>query len=93
MSRVGTMPTRSNSPRAMIENSASPLPEAIAPTDAVEAEITPATGACTVICPPSGSVSRASTWPAVTVSPGIHHHLGDLQPHPLGPHLRSPRAE
>ena len=69
MSRVGTMPTRSNSLRAMIENSASPLPEAIAPTDAVEAEITPATGACTVICPPSGSVSRASTWPAVTVSP------------------------
>ena len=53
----------------MIENSASPLPEAIAPTDAVEAEITPPTGACTVICPPSGSVSRASTWPAVTLSP------------------------
>ena len=69
MSRVGTMPTRSNSLRAMIENSASPLPEAIAPTDAVEAEISPATGACTAICPPSGRVSRASTWPAVTVSP------------------------
>ena len=63
------MPTRSNSPRAMIENSASPLAEAIAPTDAVEAEITPPTGACTAICPPSGSVSRASTWPAVTLSP------------------------
>ena len=63
------MPTRSNSPRAMIENSASPLPEAIAPTDAVEAEITPPTGACTAICPPSGRVSRASTWPAVTLSP------------------------
>ena len=63
------MPTRSNSPRAMIENSASPLAEAIAPTDAVEAEITPPTGACTAICPPSGRVSRASTWPAVTLSP------------------------
>ena len=63
------MPTRSNSPRAMIENSASPLADAIAPTDAVEAEITPPTGACTAICPPSGSVSRASTWPAVTLSP------------------------
>ena len=69
ISRVGTMPTRSNSPRAMMENSASPLPEAIAPTDAVEAEITPPTGACTVICPPSGRVSFASTWPAVTLSP------------------------
>ena len=87
MSRVGTMPTRSNSLRAMIENSASPLPEASAPTEAVVAEITPATGACTAICPPSGRVSRASTCPAVTLSPGIHHHLGDLQPHPLGPHL------
>ena len=64
------MPTRSNSLRAMIENSASPLPEASAPTEAVEAEITPATGACTVICPPSGRFSRASTCPAVTLSPG-----------------------
>ena len=63
------MPTRSNSPRAMIENSASPLADAIAPTEAVEAEITPPTGACTAICPPSGRVSRASTWPAVTLSP------------------------
>ena len=69
MSRVGTMPTRSNSLRAMIENSASPLPEASAPTDAVVAEMTPATGACTEICPPSGRLSRAITWPAVTVSP------------------------
>ena len=69
MSRVGTMPTRSNSPRAMIENSASPLAEAIAPTEAVVAEITPPTGACTAICPPSGRASRASTWPAVTLSP------------------------
>ena len=45
----------------MIENSASPLAEAIAPTEAVVAEITPPTGACTAICPPSGSASRAST--------------------------------
>jgi len=52
----------------MIENSASPLPEARLPMVAVVAEISPATGACTVIVPPSGSDSRASTWPAVTVS-------------------------
>ena len=42
---VGTSPTRSNSLRAMIENSASPLPDAMAPTSAVEAAISPATGA------------------------------------------------
>src|SRR6266849_3532430 len=69
ISRTGTRPTRSNSLRAMIENSASPLPEACAPTTAEEAEISPATGACTCAVPPSGSVSRASVWPAVTVSP------------------------
>ena len=69
ISRVGTMPTRSNSPRAMIENSASPLPEASAPTTAVEFEIMPAIGACTCTLPPSGRFSRASTCPAETVSP------------------------
>ena len=53
----------------MIENSASPLADAIAPVTAVEAETSPATGACTCTVPPSGSVSRASVWPAVTVSP------------------------
>ena len=41
MSRVGTRPTRSNSLRAMMENSASPLPEAIAPIAAVEARDQP----------------------------------------------------
>src|SRR5450631_5286 len=69
ISRTGTSPTRSNSLRAMMENSASPLPEAGAPTTAEEAEISPATGACTCTVPPSGSVSRASVCPAVTVSP------------------------
>ena len=66
---VGTSPTRSNSLRAMMENSASPLPEAGAPITAEEVEISPATGACTCATPPSGRVSRASVWPAVTVSP------------------------
>ena len=70
MSRTGTMPTRSNSLRAMIENSASPLAPAIDPITAEEAEISPATGACNTCNPPSGSVSRASVCPAVTVSPG-----------------------
>src|SRR5882672_6283027 len=69
MSCTGTSPTKSNSLRAMMENSASPLPEAVAPTTAVEAEIVPATGAASSVTPPSGSVSRASVWPAVTVSP------------------------
>src|SRR5229473_6434008 len=69
ISRTGTRPTRSNSLRAMMENSASPLPEACAPTTAEEAEISPATGACTCATPPSGSVSRARICPAVTVSP------------------------
>ncbi len=35
MSSTGTIPTMSNSPRAMIVNSASPLPDAIAPITAV----------------------------------------------------------
>ena len=64
------MPTRSNSLRAMMENSASPLAPATAPTTAVEAETSPAIGAATSVSPPSGSDSRASNWPAVTVSPG-----------------------
>ena len=53
----------------MMENSASPLPEATAPITAVEPETSPATGACTCVVPPSGSVSFASAWPEVTVSP------------------------
>ena len=36
----------------------------------MEAEISPAIGAATSVSPPSGSDSRASSWPAVTVSPG-----------------------
>src|SRR5262249_33446548 len=36
---------------------------------AVDCEISPATGACTVMLPPSGGLIRASTWPAVTLSP------------------------
>ena len=32
-------------------------------------EISPATGAVTLMLPPSGGVRRASCWPAVTVSP------------------------
>ncbi len=39
------------------------------PITAVEAETSPATGACTCTEPPSGSVSRANVCPAVTVSP------------------------
>ena len=92
MSRVGTRPTRSNSLRAMIENSASPLPEAMAPTAAVEAEISPATGACTATVPPSGSVSRASVWPGGDGIAGIGQHFGDLQPHAARAAPASPRA-
>ncbi len=54
----------------MMENSASPLAEATAPITAEEADTSPATGAATSVSPPSGKVSRASSWPAVTVSPG-----------------------
>ena len=53
----------------MIENSASPRPEAIEPITADDEAISPATGACTSTVPPSGRLSRASVWPAVTVSP------------------------
>ena len=53
----------------MMENSASPRGEASAPITAVEFEIRPATGAWICTLPPSGSVSRARFWPAVTVSP------------------------
>ena len=53
----------------MMLNSASPLAEAIAPIVALETEIVPATGACTLIDPPSGRFSRASVWPALTLSP------------------------
>src|SRR5216684_2779622 len=80
ISRTGTRPTRSNSLRAMMENSASPLPEAGAPTTAEEAEISPATGACTCTLPPSGSVSRASGWPAVTVSPASARTSATFRP-------------
>src|SRR5258708_37362369 len=69
ISSVGTRPTRSYSPRAMMLNSASPRGDAIAPIVAVEEEIVPGTGAWTLTVPPSGRVSRASVWPAVTVSP------------------------
>ena len=53
----------------MIENSASPRPDAIAPITAEDVEISPATGACTTAVPPSGRLSRAKVCPAVTVSP------------------------
>src|SRR5258705_556207 len=53
----------------MVETSGSPLPEATAPIVAVELATSPATGACTCTEPPSGSVSFASGWPEVTVSP------------------------
>ena len=45
------MPTRSNSLRAMMENSASPLPDALAPITAEELAINPATGGpvCNVV--------------------------------------------
>ena len=63
------MPMRSYSLRAMMVNSASPLPPATAPICAEEVETSPATGACTVMLPPSGGVIRARIWPAVTTSP------------------------
>ena len=86
MSSVGTRPTRSNSPRAMIENSASPLPEATAPITAVEAETSPATGACTVTTPPSGSVSRASVLAGGHGIAGLGQDFRHLQPRPLRAH-------
>ena len=79
-SAVGTRPTRSYSPRAMMENSASPLAEANAPMVALEAEIDPATGAVTLIEPPSGRFSRASVCPAVTVSPASASTSATLSP-------------
>ena len=81
------MPTRSNSPRAMIENSASPLPEAIAPTDAVEAEITPADRRLHRDLPALGQRQPRQHLACGDAVARIHHHFGDLQPHPLGPHL------
>ena len=92
MSCTGTRPTRSNSLRAMIVNSASPLAEATAPITAVEASISPATGACTCAMPPSGSVSRASVWPAVTVSPASARISATFSPGRSGRTMVSSRA-
>ena len=92
MSWVGTRPTRSNSLRAMIENSASPLAEAIAPITAEDAEISPATGACICVLPPSGSVSRASVCPAVTVSPASARISATFSPGRSGRTAVSSRA-
>ena len=80
---VGTWPTRSNSLRAMMENSASPRAEATAPITAVELAIRPATGACTTTLPPSGRLSRASVWPAVTLSPASAMISATFSPCPL----------
>ncbi len=88
MSSTGTRPTRSNSLRAMIENSASPLPDATAPIVAVEASTSPATGACTWAMPPSGSVSRASDLPGGDGIAGLGQDFRNLQPRPFGPHHR-----
>ncbi len=76
----------------MIENSASPLPEATAPIMAEEASISPATGACTWAMPPSGSVSRASVWPAVTVSPASARISATFSPCRSGRTMVSSRA-
>ena len=55
------MPIRSNSLRAMMVNSASPLPAGRGADRAPRRpRSAPATGACTRCTPPSGSVSRAS---------------------------------
>ena len=72
----------------MIENSASPLPEAMAPTAAVEAEISPATGACTMHGAAFGQRQPGQGLAGGDAIAGIHQHFGDLQPHTLGPHLR-----
>jgi hypothetical protein len=64
----------------MIENSASPLAEAKLPMVALEAETRPATGAVTLIEPPSGRFSRASVCPAVTVSPASTSTSATLTP-------------
>ncbi len=80
ISRTGTRPIRSNSLRAMMVNSASPLAEAIAPTTAEDVDTVPATGAVTMVSPPSGSVSRASSCPAVTLSPGSARISATLRP-------------
>ena len=92
MSCTGTIPTRSNSPRAMIVNSASPLAEATAPITAVDASISPATGACTWAVPPSGRRSRASTCPAVTASPGSARISATFSPGRSGRTAVSSRA-
>ena len=92
MSRSAPCPTRSNSLRAMIENSASPLPEATAPITAEESPISPATGACTWTVPPSGRVSRASVWPAVTVSPASARISATFSPGRSGRTAVSSRA-
>ena len=92
MSSTGTRPTRSYSLRAMMVNSASPLPEATAPIVAVEASISPATGACTWAMPPSGSVSRARICPAVTVSPASTRISETFSPGRSGRTMVSSRA-
>ena len=77
----------------MIENSASPLPEAIAPTAAVEAEISPATGACTVTRAAFGQRQPRQHLAGGDGIAGFGQHFRDLQPRPLRAAPRSPRAQ
>ena len=88
MSRVGTMPTRSNSPRAMIENSASPLlPVAGPPTDGIRGRDHPAHRRLHRDLPALGQGQPRQHLARGDAVARIDHHLGHLQPEPLGPNL------
>ena len=86
MSRTGTMPTRSNSLRAMMENSASPLAPAIEPTTAEEVEISPAIGAAHQRQPALGQREPGQQLAGGDGIARLRQDFRHLQPRPLRAH-------
>ena len=72
----------------MIENSASPLPEASAPTDSGRGRDQPGHRRLHRDLPALGQGQPRQHLACGDGIARIRQHFGDLQPHPLGPHLR-----
>ena len=86
ISRVGTMPTRSNSLRAMIENSASPLPEASAPIDRGGVRDRAGDRSLHLHAAAFRQVQPRQHLPGRDGFAGIDQHFRNLQPEALRPH-------
>ena len=88
ISRTGTMPTRSNSLRAMMENSASPLPPATAPITAVDARDQPGHRRRHHGQPALGKVEPGQQLAGGDGVAGLGQDFRHLQPRPLRAHRR-----